>query len=247
MLINLWSTPRTGSIWYSKYLAKQYENSIWLSEFFNTHDMNLYSYFDKFRQHKSTTEYSFGCWYRDYFIKDGIISYRLSYNPRRRAIHEEEVYRRSLIDQCNLKQNIILHNHVRPMDDNIRKHLVSIADKNIYITRNNKREQLYSFAIALSTKEWVKYTNGNQQEIQIDNVDLSQVNQLLDHIKFWDSIDKNNADIIAYEDINFVSIDGMPMKQNTNHISKLNISIVEEINRLVDEYEKYNVHASISS
>lgn len=234
MIINVWSTPRTGSVWYSYWLQTQYVGSVMFNELFNKNNMNLYYYRSNsgLENHHS---YFDGCFYKDYFIQDEILSVRDVFDKRSRPPAAEEIYLTGLLNNCDDSRTIIMHNHVDPIDKSVRDHLSDIAFQNIYIYRKDKKAQLYSYAIALSTRQFVAFNSSQLSDSIVPDIDPISLIRLIDRIKVWDSLEKDNT--LAYEDINFLEMPGLPIKQNTTHRSRLSDRMIGIIDELVAEYE----------
>ena len=138
MIINLWSTPRTGSVWYSNYLKQQYPGSVLITEMFNQYHMDIYRHTMHNGRRINAHTYAAGFFYEDYFILDGTIATKKVFAERTLSIEQEETYRIDLFNQVTSAVPLILHNHVAPIDEKVRQHLVSIADKNVYIYRKDR-------------------------------------------------------------------------------------------------------------
>jgi len=234
MIVNLWSTPRTGSVWYSNYLKSQYPNSILLTEFFNQYHMNIYHMMLSYSKRINLYSYSTESWYDDYSIIDGKISIQKKFEKRVRSVEEEEEYRIHLFNQIDTNFNYILHNHVSPINEKISKLLTEVAEKNIYIYRKDKRAQLASYAIAFSTKQFVQYSYREELGI-VSDIDIMPLENLVKRIKVWDSLIKDN--IVAYEDIDFFDNQYWPKKQNKDWRQRLSSNMINIIENLVAEYE----------
>jgi hypothetical protein len=232
MIINLWSTPRTGSVWYSIYLRSQYPNSILLSELFNQNLMSIYHTSNGHRLNH--VNYSKGCYYNEYYINNGNILIKPIFGQRKRTVDEEELHRIELFEQINLDKTYILHNHVSPINKKVLEQLVQKADKNIYIYRKDKRAQLASYAVAFSTKKFAQFS-GKADIGTVEDIDESHLVNLINRIKIWDQLPKQ--DIIAYEDIDFIDNEGWPIKQTPDYKSRLSNNMISLIDKLVSEYE----------
>lgn len=233
MIINLWSTPRTGSVWYSYHLQKLHEPAILLTEPFNRYHMNLYHFFVNGKV-VNLDDYVHGSFYKDYFLENGRIVYNSNYSKRSRTIQQEEDHLLRLLDKINKEDNYIIHNHVYPISEKILDKLVEIGD-NIWIYRKDKVAQLSSYAIAFATKEFVRFN----KNIQTDNTlieikDVEPLKRLINRIKIWDSLSKETT--IAYEDIEFYELPGMPYKQNNNYADRLSANSIRLINDLLNEH-----------
>jgi len=234
MIINVWSTPRTGSVWYSYWLQTQYTGSVVLNELFNKNNTDLY-YYKSSSGIENHHSYFDGCFYKDYYIQDEILSIRDVFEKRSRSPRDEEAYLIDMLDNYNDKRIIIMHNHVDPIDESIRKHLSDTAYRNIYLYRKDKRAQLSSYAIALSTKQFVAFKPSQISTGIVPDIDAISLVRLIDRIKIWDSLEKEES--IAYEDITFIEIPGLPIRQNHNHRNRLSDKMNNIIDELVSEYE----------
>lgn len=234
MIINLWSTPRTGSVWYSKHLGK-INDCVVVTEMFNRYHMNMYYHVTNniITNHHN---YFDGCFYKDFYIENGILKTEKVYNVRGRTVDEEEKYLQSLLHKIDAsKNNLVMHNHVMPIKEEIRKLLVGMG-RNIYIHRKNKREQLGSYAIAIATKKFVSFTGTDLSEKIVDDIDPNHLHNLMTRIKFWDSLEKDN--VVAYENIEFYNEQNLPIKQNINYRNRLSSSMLSIIDELAEQYEK---------
>jgi hypothetical protein len=233
MIINLWSTPRTGSVWYSNYLKQQYPGSILVTEMFNQYHMDIYHFIHNGKVINSHT-YTEGSFYKDYFIDNGTIAFKKVFGEQIRSRNEEEAYRIDLFNQITSDIPLILHNHVAPINDQIRQHLINIAEKNIYIYRKDKRAQLASYAIAFSSKQFVQFSDKEETGV-VDDIDPVPLENLIGRIKIWDQLPKQQ--VVAYEDIEFFNKYNWPKKQNKDYRVRLSDNMISLINSLVSEYE----------
>ena len=241
MIINLWSTPRTGSVWYSGYLQSQYPDSTLLTEMFNQYHMDIYHHTMHNGRRINAHSYATGFCYDDYFITNGTIATRKVFAERTRSVEEEEAYRIDLFNQVDTTKTLVLHNHVAPINKQVRQRLMDIADKNVYIYRRDKRAQLASYAIAFSTKQFVQFFD-REETGQVADIDRVHLENLVSRIKIWDQLPKQDA--IAYEDIEFFNKDNWPKKQNKDYRLRLSNNMISLIDSLVSEYENGNVAES---
>lgn len=177
---------------------------------------------------KNYHEYLPGSFYKNYSWKNGKLIIERKFQQRIRTIEEEEKYLVSLLEKVDEKTNYIIHNHVSPICENIRTKLMSMGE-NIFIYRKDKIAQLASYAIAYETKEFVRFSKKENIEEKITIRNIEPLRNLINRIKVWDSLPKANS--IAYEDINFYELDGMPIKQNADYSTRLSI---ESINQIID-------------
>ena len=137
MIVNLWSTPRTGSTWYSlylynklkennprTYLIKQYLNYVHLINYSNP------KYPDFIYQYEEGSSYIT----YDYDKLSGSLTNQTTKSPRTRNHIDEETHRLNLLDKIDHKKNTFLfHSHVQPMSKKSYDYMVAKADKNIYL------------------------------------------------------------------------------------------------------------------
>ena len=238
MLINVWSTPRTGSIHYSYVLRDEY-NAHLINEFFNRYHMSIYFTTPNGVQ-LNHTEYVSGSFYHEYFVDDGKLSQRKIYGKRLKSIKEEEEYRLGLINLLDFNtQNIVMHNHVAPIDQNVYTKLKETANKNVYTYRKDKRAQLGSYAIAFSTKQFILFKEEYKHKSKVADIDRVHLENLIKRIKIYDSLEK--TDEIAYEDMEFKSSQYYPIKQVNNYIELLSDNMLNIIDQLASEYENNKV------
>jgi len=239
MIINLWSTPRTGSVRYSLILKSAYPNSILITELFNRYHMDMYHKEENgkiFNLH----EYENGFYYKSYFIKNKILTFEKVYEKRIRNIIDEENYLINLLDSLDLEQTYIFHNHVAPINPNILEKLTEMAVKNIYIYRKDKRQQLASYAIAYSTKQFALFNPQANSVGLVNDINKSVLENLVNRIKIWDSLTKN-GEIVSYEDSLEISVPVPVYKQNVDHKTRLSENMLNIIEILAKEYENYNL------
>ena len=235
MIINLWSTPRTGSVWYSFYLKSQNPESLLITEMFNRYHMTIY-HLDNPTGRVNVHEYIQGYYFEQYYLQEGVISKRKIYGPRTLGVADEEKYRIDLLMAADKNKKYILHNHVEPMNSEIKDYL-SKNGENYFIYRKDRRAQLGSYAIALATKQFAKFKQLPENLDVINDVPLVSLTGLLNRISVWDSMIKNGP-IRAYEDIKFESHTGWPLKQVEDYRTRLSSDILEWIDSEVTEYEK---------
>jgi hypothetical protein len=236
MIINLWSTPRTGSVWYSKYLSSQYQNSKIITELFNRYHMNIYHIdVDSGRLNFHEYQDNVNMYYEDYVLLDGVISKTRIYSSRVRNIDDEEIHRLALFEKTDPSITYILHNHVMPMNINIRQQLLNTGE-NLYIYRQDRRAQLGSYAIAIATKQFVKLNQEPEDLTMITSTNMQSLKDMIERIRVWDNMPKQSA--IAYENIDFTKSEiSWPQKQNSNYTIKLSSDILSFIDMLVSDYE----------
>jgi len=205
---------------------------------FNRYHMNIYHHVDPetsiiTNHHR----YSPGVYYRDYYLEDGFLKIKKIFSPRVRSIEEQELYAVGLLPAVSNKQILIMHNHVDPINPAVRSMLMSIG-KNIYIYRKNLRQQLASYAIAYSTKQFANFNNRQPSTSLVEDIDSNVLHNLIRRIQIWDTLEKDNNQVIAYEDIDFIEIPNFPLKQNKDHNSRLSDKMKAVIDQLATDYER---------
>lgn len=217
MLVNLWSTPRTGSTWYSSFLynqlrekrsrtflIKQYLNKF---HFTNYVFPNFSDYIYEYRDGASYLKYDF-----DHLTKS--LRQRPVWDKRHLDPNSEENYRVNLLEKIDcVKNNLVFHNHIEPMSQMSYNVLFNKADQNIFLYRENVIDQLSSYAIGYYTQNYHKPNNTLSNVFVEENV----LKYLADRIISWHRLDKSKGLVIKYEDIPFsnASYKNLPKKQNT--------------------------------
>lgn len=248
MIINLWSTPRTGSVWYSFKLLLEYKKlnpkTVLLTEIFNPWHFGIYRLLVNGNV-KNFHHYEPGFFYEEYtFDPDGYLIRNKIFAERSRNAQEEELYRRWIIDNVDLQKNtLIMHNHVHPLPIGIYDMLFHKAERNIFIGRESFLDQISSYAVAIATKNFSKFSNTVDPIVENLNVDPNTLKQLTDRIIFWDNLNKSNCEVLNYENIDFSEIDNptnilVPVKQNISKaFDKLSEKAQEDILQLREYYE----------
>lgn len=243
MITNLWSTPRTGSIWYSHWLQQQQPASLLLTEPFNRNHMDMYHFLD---DRGSIINYHHpisGGFYTEYFLDSkNFLNKRKVYDNRIRTPREEELYIYGLLKSRNPDQLLIIHNHVDPLNEEIRDYLLDSADKHIWLYRRDKKRQLASYAIAISTKKFAAFKKPdifNEKLEKIKDCNLEALQSLIRRIILWHSFYKTspNSEVVAFEDISFFEEDGLPYDQNFDPWTRLTEGVQDIINQLIDEHQ----------
>lgn len=236
MIVNLWSTPRTGSVWYSHYLAKQYPKSLLITEMFNQYHMNMYHVKGEDGSIRNYHEFVPNGFYKEYYLDDqNFLTRRTVCAPRVRDIESEEKYCVDLLNRVNKNQILVMHNHIDPINSDIRDYLIKNADKNIWIYRKDKRQQLASYAVALSTKKFAAFTKAAVSYELVADTDRSSLDNLIRRIKVWNNLPK--TDTIAFEDVSFYDYEGFPVDQNIDPWARLSDKMKSIINDIVEKYE----------
>jgi len=231
MIINVWSTPRTGSVWYSMY-QRQVNNCTLINEMFNPYTMlQYYSITDG----RITThaQWDAGRVHDEYNVVDGILTKTRNDCPRTRDANQEHDHRVRCVLDMSEHNNIVFHNHVSPLDERIREHLTRIAHTNVYLYRRDRRAQCASYAVAYSTKVFTQYLETLQPEL-IDTVHIPSLRNLITRIKFWDSCTKYGP-TLAYEDIDFVHGENLPVKQLRDYTAVLSARALSTIDELLEQ------------
>ena len=243
MIVNIWSTPRTGSNWYSAYLLNEYQkvnkNTFVIHQYLNHFHLINYNGAGDWLY-----EYSKGLCYPAYIFNHLKQSIELTSicKKRERDEHSEEDYRIKLFEKHNYQKNpVILHNHVAPMSSKAYNYLFSKADKNVFLYRENLIDQLSSYALAFTTKIWKPSLNYTTQS-NID-VDRNILENLYERILYWHTLDKTNCDIIKYEDLNFSQTEyKLPIKQNLtssfDQLSEQTKNVILELNEKFNSFVK---------
>ena len=241
MIINLWSTPRVGSVWYSMHLAKTYDCTR-ITEMFNPHHLNIYRLINSGGSITNCHSYKDGSRYDEYYLDDnGVLDTTPMFQERSRTVEEEHEYRKQLLYNMSPDSRVVFHNHVDPIDPDVLKYLTSIADKNIYIYRKDKLAQLASYAIAFISKRFAQHTRTQLQYESIDELPVDVIKQLLKRIAVWESIEKN-GEVIAYEDINFYEESGMLYKQVKDYTKILSPNAINQLSQLLSESSVQHYH-----
>ena len=235
MIVNLWSTPRTGSVWYSHYLSRQYSESLLITEMFNRYHMNMYHVRGDDGSIKNYHEFVPNSFYKEYYLDDrNFLNRRSVYSSRTRDIDAEEKYCFELLTNVNQNQILVMHNHVDPINTEIRDYLINATHKNIWIYRKNKHQQLASYAVALSTKKFAAFHKTAVSYEPVEDIDRGPLDNLMRRIKVWDSLPK--TDVIAFEDIQFYEESGFPVDQNIDPWARLSENMKSIINEIVKQY-----------
>jgi len=216
MIINLWSTPRSGSNWYAGFLLNEQKKvnpkTIKIKHYLNYYHLkNYYSdtgdWVYEYKNGLSYPAYSYD--HLRQSIKKNIVN-----GERTKTVEQEEEYRISLFEKHNhIKNPLVLHSHFAPMSKRGYDYLFNKADKNIFLYRENFVEQMSSYALAHGTNIWKP-----RAKLPIfENVDANEgvLKHLYERILLWHTIDKSGCEIVKYEDFDFnYQGNNMPIKQN---------------------------------
>lgn len=236
MIINLWSTPRTGSVWYSHHLASQYEDSLLITEMFNRYHMNMYHVCGEDGTIRNFHYPVEGGFYKEYYLNERRRLCRHTVTGERvRTPDQEEEHYLDLLQRYDDQQNLILHNHIDPINNSIRDWLISEGDRNVWMYRRDRRQQLASYAVAFSTKKFAAFMPQKEDNSIVEDCNREPLQNLIRRIGVWDSFEKD--EMIAFEDVIFYNQEGFPWDQNSDPWKRLSPTMQEYIDNLVTEYE----------
>ncbi len=242
MITNVFSTPRTGSTWYSLFLKnlllkKKDQHVSFLSEPFNQYHYGLYheQTESSFFNHQ---EYQSGRFYKNLILKDGIVVTEKIYEKKSQTMEEEFQHKRDLIlkAECDL----IIHNHVAPLAEDIFSFLLKIGQKNYMLCRKDIKQQLASYAIAYHTKKFVDFKQPEKSlNFETSIIQIQPLIDLLGRIKIQKQILDQFPDpfeVVYYEDIEFTEFLESPKKQNQDAWKSLCTSDQEVIAGLINNF-----------
>lgn len=241
MLTVLWSTPRTGSTYYTHYLYSllRQENSktYFLRQYLNKFHLNSYT---KVNVNDLVYEYDSECSYIQYYIDP--LSKKISSN----SIHEqrkldsstEEAYRIGLLEKTNLeKYPILISQHVQPMSPDSYYYLKNKANRNIFIYRENFIDQLASYVVAVSTQTF-HYTKTTRPVTNAE-IEFAWLENLSSRIKHWHTLDKTNCEIVKYEDIKFDDSIGTKKQHDVKPIHQVSTKTYNKIMELNENFQNF--------
>lgn len=207
MLTVLWSTPRTGSTYYSSYLLSQYKkenvNVTFLRQYFNKFHLDSYLKND---YPDLVYQYQEGCYYLEYSLQPlgNKILYKFVSGKRKLDRVYEEAHRINILEKSNLKKfPVFISQHVQPMSKDTFYYLKNKANRNIFIYRENFIDQLASYVVALATNKFQKVNDSIIEPVTNAEIDLGWLDDLTSRIKYWHTIDKTGCEIVKYEDLEF--------------------------------------------
>lgn len=237
MIINLWSTPRTGSNWYNQYLLQkhqiEFKNIKSFAQYLNYYHLINYS---KPNSLDYVYEYQKNCSYRFYFYDRLKQSINFTHKTEKRVLDycEEEKYRLELLSKHNFNKNpIIFYNHIAPMSDLAYNALFDMADKNIFLYRKDIKRQISSYTLAYGTTQYKKSTKIYDNII----VEYDVIKNLVDRIIKWHKLDKTNSDVVCYEDLHFDANPSLPKQQNkVDPFVQLSKQTQDHILQLIDYF-----------
>lgn len=215
MIVNLWSTPRTGSNWYSQYLYKKYSAIDKRTRLYSQY-LNQYHFINyiKPNYHDFVYEYDKTCSYKFYtfdHLRQSISHINKSEKRIRDSVAEESYRLELLTNHNDIKNPTIFYNHIAPMSNLAYNTLFDKADKNIFLYRKDIKRQVSSYVLAYGTSQY-KQTTKIYKNI---NVEYNVIKNLVERIIQWHKLDKTGSEVICYEDLDFSLWEhSMPTKQN---------------------------------
>lgn len=222
MLINVFSSHRTGSTWWAHYIKKQHPGSKIYNEIFNQLWYFTINENGSFTRHD---EYSDGCFWR----APNASCTEIVHNYRELATKDNLRFDKWL-KFFKLSTNInICHTHLSPLQDvAYLTKLSSIGDKNYYVYRENILEQMASFIILEHTGEFAAFTEDRSnitEKFTYPIIDTESIEGKIQEILHADEFIDNklfNCERIKYESMPFSeTIEGMPLKQNVSAFDRL--------------------------
>ena len=224
MLINVFSSHRTGSTWWAHYIKNQYSNGKLYNEIFNQvrylRDAEVGS--GKFVQEEDYTD---SCFWR---APDDSCT-EIVNNYRELVAKDSSRFNKWLQFFKQSTDTVVCHTHLSPLQDNkYLTELSKIGDKNYYVYRENVLEQLASFVILEHTGEFGVTTKDKANistKFTYPIIDIKSIEW-----KSWEIIHSEeivNKLIVNFEKIKYESmpfnetIDGMPLKQNVSAFNRL--------------------------
>ena len=237
MIINIWSTPRTGSTWFTLSKVKELEQNHKVTYF--TQYLNYVRLINYIHPNHKDFVYSYvpGCRYIDFqydHLRKNIVEV-IKTEKRKRSHVEEEDYRIALLERLDKNRCLVFHHHIQPMSEKAYNYLINKSDTNYYIYRENFIEQLSSYALSYALQKFHGVNNRISNNVEVDYKTLEY---LTERVISWHKLDKSNGIIIKYEDINFGSDKSLPKKQNKNAFEQLSESTQKSILFLNDYLTK---------
>lgn len=243
MIINIWSTPRTGSVWLMHHLKAQYNrpHTLLIAAPFEPWQNSTYRIVLPDGRDKFIPHYQSGAFFQDfYFDGQGILRSRLNYCQRVRTPGQEAEHNLKLLKKVKSDQIVIVNNHV-PIEKNYFDRMLTLASRNIWIDRKNKKDQLASWAISMHSGTFTYFDRSHVFSDQVDIFDKKLLVDLVKRIKVWEKCDKTGHEVLSFEDLELYSGPGFPVDGNTNSWSRLGQQIKDDIMDLVLEYESQNI------
>jgi hypothetical protein len=240
MLTVIWSTPRTGSNWYSNYLINktQGKNITYLRQYFGKY--NLYSYQKHYSQ-ELFYEYQRGMFYQEYYLDHFVkqIKTRIVSNKRTLNAAQEEAHRISILDKHNLEKNpVIISQHVKNIATDTYFYLRYKATKNIYLYRENIVDQLASYVVAMHTQKFMS-TYTSELPIKDAEIDIDKLDDLYYRITYWHMLDKTGCEVIKYEDLDFNTDSIIKRQHSTKCIDMVSEKMKEKILEYSENYKSF--------
>lgn len=243
MLTVIWSTPRTGSTWYSHNLYNQVKVDnpycIFLRQYLNKFNLDTYN---KHGIKDFVKPFEQGCFFTDYYIDN--FSKKILFKPvsheRVRNLHEEEAYRIGLLEKANIQKfPIIIHQHVSPMSIDAYYYLKNKADKNIYLYRENMVDQLASYVVAVYTQKFRRDIHSKITTVTDAEISKQQLIELCERIKYWHKLDKTDCEVIKFEDIPFNDAGQLQKQHSVKPINQVSNNMRDLIFDLDSKFQEF--------
>lgn len=229
MVINVWSTPRTGSTWLSYFLKRKLsnkkENIFFWSEPFNPYHFNLHYELTpagKVLSHQEFRPNSF--WKRHFLDENNFLKVENVYSRKNFSWQDYTQQTLRILKNISPEMTLILHNHLFPMEDQHFQACLQNCIQNYYTFRRDLKSQLASYAIAYHTKEFVNFFSDRKETIFSDEIaDAVVLKNLLMRIqKSKDRISTiENYIEVPFEEIDFFEFEHGPKKQNVDSWNQL--------------------------
>lgn len=243
MLTVLWSTPRTGSTWYSHFLLAELKktnpNALFLRQYLSKFQFDQYKKQNVFAEIHSYTP---GCFYNQYYLEPlskKIVCKNVS-EERVLDIFQEEAYRIGLLEKVNLiKYPIIMQQHVQPMSMDSYYYLKNKATRNIYIYRENFIDQMASYIVAAYTDIFFRAKGSKEVVVENASIDKARLYDFYGRIKHWHTLDKEDCEIVKFEDIPFNNEGNLQKQHTTKPIHQISQDMKDMIFSLHEEFENF--------
>lgn len=242
MIINIWSTPRTGSVWLMHHLKSQYAmpNTRLIAAPFEPWQNSTYRFILPDGRDQFIPQYRDGAFWQEFYLEHGILCSRLNHFQRTRTPKEEADYNLELFLKIRPDQLVILNSHV-PIETVYFNPMVEMASRNIWIDRKNKRDQLASYAISMSCGTFTYFDRSHVFRDSVETCDRKLLVDIMDRIRYWDDFSKTGHEVVSFEDLQFYNGPGFPVDGNENSWARLGSTIKQDILDLIDEYETEHV------
>ena len=203
MLINVFSSHRTGSTWWAHYLRSKNPGSTLYNETFNH-----LRYYAKNEDENVRQEDEFE---QGYFWKAPDETCREIISNYRELTPKDSNRFNKWLKFLELSPNVnICHTHLSPLQDNkYLTELCKMGDKNYYVYRENLLEQLASFMILEHTNEYTAFTKDRSnitEKFTYPIIDMKSVEWKIQEILHADEFIENklfNYERIKYESMPF--------------------------------------------